>query len=155
MSNPTVLVVEDERDILDLVEFNLAQAGYKVLTAMDGTSGLNTAIRERPDLLVLDLMLPGMDGKEVCRRLKQNQSTVNTPVLILNRPGQRNRPGDRLRDRRRRLPYQALQPQRAGAEGARHPAPLFRNRGIGRPAQAGRDRGGTRSGTSSRPAARR
>ena len=83
MSQPTVLVVEDEQDILDLVEFNLAQAGYKVLTAMDGTSGLNSAIQERPDLLVLDLMLPGMDGKEVCRRLKQNQGTRNLPVLIL------------------------------------------------------------------------
>jgi two-component system, OmpR family, phosphate regulon response regulator PhoB len=83
MGKPTVLVVEDERDIQDLVEFNLRQAGYKVLKAGDGLEGLRLAQTETPDLVVLDLMLPGMDGKEVCRRLKQGESTRGIPVLML------------------------------------------------------------------------
>lgn len=83
MAPQTVLVVEDERDILDVVSFSLKQAGYKVVTASDGAEGLRLARTERPDLLVLDLMLPGMDGKEVCRRLKQSDATGQIPVLML------------------------------------------------------------------------
>jgi two-component system phosphate regulon response regulator PhoB len=83
MSKPTVLVVEDERDILDVVEFNLNQAGCRVLRATNGVDGLRLAMRDRPDLLVLDLMMPGMDGKEVCRRLRQNESTRSLPILML------------------------------------------------------------------------
>jgi two-component system phosphate regulon response regulator PhoB len=83
MSKPVVLVVEDERDILDLVDFNLRQAGYQVLKAQDGLQGLRLAQEQIPDLLVLDLMLPGLDGKELCRRLKQGQATRAIPVLML------------------------------------------------------------------------
>lgn len=83
MGKPTVLVVEDERDIQDLVEFNLRQSGYRVLKAADGLDGLRLAQSEKPDLVVLDLMLPGMDGKEVCRRLKQGESTRTIPILML------------------------------------------------------------------------
>ncbi|MFH1061094.1 MAG: response regulator transcription factor [Pseudomonadota bacterium] len=83
MGKPTVLVVEDERDIQDLVEFNLRQAGYKVIKAGDGLEGLRLAQSEHPDLVVLDLMLPSMDGKEVCRRLKQGEGTRGIPVLML------------------------------------------------------------------------
>ena len=83
MAKPTILVVEDERDILDVVEFNLTQAGFKVLRATDGLEGLRLAQAENPDLVVLDLMLPGLDGKEVCRRLKQSQATRAIPVLML------------------------------------------------------------------------
>ena len=83
MSKTTVLVVEDERDILDLLDFNLRQAGHKVIKALDGTEGLRLALAENPDVVVLDLMLPGMDGKEVCRRLRQSESTRGTPVLML------------------------------------------------------------------------
>lgn len=77
----TVLVVDDEPSIVTLLKFNLEQAGYKVLTAEDGRKGLDTALKEKPDLIVLDLMLPGMDGMDVCKTLRQEK--VNTPILML------------------------------------------------------------------------
>jgi two-component system phosphate regulon response regulator PhoB len=80
--NP-VLIVEDEKDILDLVEYHLRQAGFTVLSALDGSSGLEEARRKHPALVILDLMLPGMDGKDVCRSLKSNPLTRPIPVLIL------------------------------------------------------------------------
>ncbi len=83
MAQATILVVEDEIDILEVVDFNLQQAGFKVLKATDGGEGHALARREHPDLVVLDLMLPGMDGKEVCRRLKQGEDTRHIPVLML------------------------------------------------------------------------
>jgi len=83
MKKPTILVIEDEKDIRGLVEFNLAQAGFKVLTTGDGEQGLQLAIDHRPDLVVLDLMLPGMDGKEVCRRLKGSADTRSIAILML------------------------------------------------------------------------
>jgi two-component system phosphate regulon response regulator PhoB len=83
MSKPTILVVEDEQDILDLLEFNLSQAGYEVKTAMDGLEALRLATKEKPDLVILDLMLPGLDGKEVCRKLRQNEATHQLPILML------------------------------------------------------------------------
>ncbi len=83
MAETTILVIEDEQDILDLVEFNLKQAGHRVLTAADGLDGLRLARRERPDLIVLDLMLPGLDGKEVCRRIRQGETTRNIPIIML------------------------------------------------------------------------
>ncbi|MGD9123936.1 MAG: winged helix-turn-helix domain-containing protein, partial [Desulfarculaceae bacterium] len=76
-------VVEDERDILEVVEFNLIQAGFRVIKTGDGMEALRLALSERPDLVVLDLMLPGLDGKEVCRRLRQQESTRALPVLML------------------------------------------------------------------------
>jgi two-component system phosphate regulon response regulator PhoB len=79
----SILVIEDENDILDLVEYNLKQSGFKVLTAIDGGSGLELAIKERPDLIILDLMLPAMDGKDVCRALKSNPVTKAIPILML------------------------------------------------------------------------
>jgi two-component system phosphate regulon response regulator PhoB len=79
----SILVIEDEKDILDLVEYNLKQSGFKVLTAIDGGLGLELAIKERPDLIVLDLMLPVMDGKDVCRALKSNPITKAIPILML------------------------------------------------------------------------
>ncbi|MBU1276557.1 MAG: response regulator transcription factor [Proteobacteria bacterium] len=83
MAKASILVVEDEKDILDVVDFNLRQAGYRVLKATDGAEGLRLAKHENPDLVVLDIMLPGMDGKEVCRRLKAGEDTRGIPVLIL------------------------------------------------------------------------
>lgn len=77
----TVLVVDDEPSIVTLLKFNLDQAGYNVLTAEDGRKGLDTALKEKPDLIVLDLMLPGMDGMDVCKTLRQEK--VNTPILML------------------------------------------------------------------------
>ena len=80
---PTVLVVEDEQDILDLVEYNLAEEGFKVIRAEDGLTALEKVQRERPDAVVLDLMLPGLDGKEVCRRIRQDEDTRHIPVIML------------------------------------------------------------------------
>jgi len=80
--NP-VLIVEDEKDILDLVEYHLKQAGFPVISALDGSSGLEEARKKSPALIILDLMLPGMDGKDVCRSLKSNSLTRLIPILML------------------------------------------------------------------------
>ena len=79
----SVLIIEDEKDIVDLIEYHLDQAHFSVLTAMDGPSGLEQAKKERPNLIILDLMLPDMDGKEVCKALKANPKTKSIPILML------------------------------------------------------------------------
>lgn len=78
-----VLVVEDEVDIADLIMFNLQRAGYAVTKAHDGIAGAETAIRERPDLIVLDLMLPGRDGYSVFREVRRDPRTSHIPVIML------------------------------------------------------------------------
>ncbi|MCC7265421.1 MAG: response regulator transcription factor [Candidatus Latescibacteria bacterium] len=78
-----ILIVEDEPDILELLSYNLRQAGYEVFTAAEGEEGLRLAEEQIPDLVVLDLMLPGMDGLELCRLLKQRESLRRVPVLML------------------------------------------------------------------------
>jgi two-component system phosphate regulon response regulator PhoB len=79
----TILIVEDEPDVLDLVAFHLKKAGFQVATARDGTAGLTKARDLLPALLVLDLMLPGLDGTEVCKRLKADPKTAHIPILML------------------------------------------------------------------------
>ncbi len=79
----SVLIIEDEKDIVDLITYHLKQSGYSVLMAMDGISGLKQAKKEKPDLIILDLMLPEMDGKDLCRALKSNPTTQSIPVLML------------------------------------------------------------------------
>lgn len=79
--NQKLLVVEDEISISTLLQFNLEQAGFQVLTAMDGKSGLEKAESEIPDLIILDLMLPEMDGLEVCKELRLKK--LNIPILML------------------------------------------------------------------------
>jgi DNA-binding response OmpR family regulator len=79
----TILVVEDEPDILDLVSYNLEQAGFAVLRAEDGEKALDLSEGGSISLVVLDLMLPGIDGLEVCRTLKQGARTKEVPVLML------------------------------------------------------------------------
>lgn len=78
-----ILVVEDEKDIRDLVRYNLEAEGFAVVEASDGEVGLSLAARERPALLVLDLMLPGLPGLEVCRLLRTKEATQRLPILIL------------------------------------------------------------------------
>ena len=78
-----VLIVEDEVDIADLIRFNLERAGYEVFKAHDGIAGTQVAIRERPDLVVLDLMLPGRDGYSVFRELRRDSRTSHIPVIML------------------------------------------------------------------------
>ena len=83
-----VLVVDDEKDLVDLISYNLARGGYEVLTAYDGKDALETAQREVPDLVVLDLMLPGLDGTEVARRLKADSRTAGVPIVMLTAKGE-------------------------------------------------------------------
>lgn len=78
-----ILIVEDERDIADLIGFNLVRAGYEIIKAHDGVAGTELALSERPDLILLDLMLPGRDGYSVFRELRRDSRTANTPVIIL------------------------------------------------------------------------
>jgi len=78
-----ILVIDDEADVLKLIEYNLKDAGYKTLTALDGESGLQMARDHKPDLIILDLMLPGMDGKDVCKELKKDKETEAIPIVML------------------------------------------------------------------------
>lgn len=78
-----ILIVEDEQDIADLIGFNLQRAGFEVIKSHDGVDGTETALRERPDLIVLDLMLPGRDGYGVFRELRRDPRTVGIPVIML------------------------------------------------------------------------
>lgn len=76
-----ILVVDDEQSIVTLLEFNLKKAGFDVIKAADGPTAVKLAEQERPDLIVLDIMLPGMDGMEVCKKLRMEK--INTPILML------------------------------------------------------------------------
>lgn len=78
-----ILIVEDETNIRQLVRYNLEKEGFQVMEAPDGVQGLRTAQREKPDLVLLDLMLPGMDGLEVCRTLKGAPATSALPIIML------------------------------------------------------------------------
>jgi two-component system, OmpR family, alkaline phosphatase synthesis response regulator PhoP len=78
-----VLVVDDEEDILELVTFNLVKDGYQVVTAASGEEALRQTKHGTPDLILLDLMLPGLDGLDVCRALKSNTDTDHIPIIML------------------------------------------------------------------------
>src|SRR2546423_3441065 len=78
-----ILIVEDESDVVERLTLNLRKAGFKTLTAADGASGLEKARADRPDLLILDMMLPKMPGLEVCKILKSDPATRSIPILIL------------------------------------------------------------------------
>ncbi|MBX6364204.1 MAG: response regulator transcription factor [Gemmatimonadetes bacterium] len=80
---PRVLVVEDERDIAALVAYHLTKEGYRVRTAADGEEGLESVASERPDLIVLDLMLPGFSGYEILGELRRRSATADIPVVVL------------------------------------------------------------------------
>ena len=83
MSKGTMLVIDDEKDLIELVRYNLEKEGFDVIAANDGRTGLDIALRHKPDLVVLDLMMPGMDGLEVCRRLRADARTSRLPVIML------------------------------------------------------------------------
>ena len=82
-----ILVVDDEADLLELVEYNLKEAGYSVTTAKDGASAMAEVRRQRPDLIVLDLMLPDIPGTEVCKRLRRDPETESIPIMMLTARG--------------------------------------------------------------------
>lgn len=88
MPMQTILIIEDEKDLAELVSFNLDKEGYRTLTAFDGADGIEAARRELPDLILLDLMLPGIMGMEVCRTLKKAEKTAHIPVIMLTARGE-------------------------------------------------------------------
>ena len=83
MAKKNIFVVEDEEDILDLIRHHLTKEGFVVATATDGLAAVKAITRKPPDLVLLDLMLPGLDGLEVCRRLKKDPKTAEIPVLMV------------------------------------------------------------------------
>lgn len=88
MPKEKILVVDDEEDILELVRYNLEREGFQVTCAESGENAMERTRHEGPDLIVLDLMLPGIDGLEVARRLKQNQKTAGLPIVMLTAKGE-------------------------------------------------------------------
>jgi two-component system phosphate regulon response regulator PhoB len=83
MTKKRILAIDDEKDLIELVRYNLEKEGFQVSGARDGESGLAQAIQEIPDVVLVDLMLPGIDGLEVCRRLKSNTRTAAIPLIML------------------------------------------------------------------------
>lgn len=79
-----ILVIDDEKDIVDAIGYNLIKEGFNVSSSFDGIKGLQAVKKERPDLIILDLMLPGISGTQVCRSLKSDSSTAGIPVIMLS-----------------------------------------------------------------------
>jgi two-component system phosphate regulon response regulator PhoB len=86
--NETILVIEDDPDIVEMIRYNLERESFRVLGAYDGDRGLAEAIRALPDLVLLDLMMPGLDGLEVCARLRAQEATRGIPILMLTAKGE-------------------------------------------------------------------
>jgi len=82
MDKKRILLVDDEKDLSDMVKMRLESHGYEVLTAYDGQEGLDKARREKPDLIILDLMLPKLDGYKVCRMLKFDEKHKSIPIVM-------------------------------------------------------------------------
>jgi phosphate regulon transcriptional regulator PhoB len=83
-----ILVVDDEKDIVELLSYNLKKEGFSVIGAFDGESALKQVKNHRPDLIILDLMLPGMNGLDVCRNLRRNPETAGIPMIMLTARGE-------------------------------------------------------------------
>jgi len=83
-----VLIVEDEKDIVKMLDYNLKKDGFRTLSAYDGEDALDLAHRERPDIIILDLMLPGIGGLEVCKALKKDDKTATIPIIMLTAKAQ-------------------------------------------------------------------
>jgi two-component system alkaline phosphatase synthesis response regulator PhoP len=83
MPKGIVLVIDDEEDLIELVRYNLEKEGFSVVGAADGESGLSMATIKKPDVIVIDLMLPGIDGLEVCRSLRADSATSQIPIIML------------------------------------------------------------------------
>ncbi|MGQ9663553.1 MAG: response regulator [Kiritimatiellia bacterium] len=88
MARKNIFVVEDEEDILELIQFHLTREGYSVTTATTGEDAVKGIVRKIPDLVLLDLMLPGLDGLEVCRILKKDPKTVGIPIVMVTAKGE-------------------------------------------------------------------
>lgn len=88
MSKELILVIDDEEHILELIKYNLEKEGYRVITCETGEEGFRVMEKEKPDLLILDLMLPGTDGLEVCKRIRREDITTNLPIIMLTAKGE-------------------------------------------------------------------
>ena len=88
MPRPKVLIVEDDRAIAEVLQYNLNNAGYETIISTDGQDALNQARLKLPDLVILDLMIPVIDGLEVCKRLRALPETRDAPILILTAKGE-------------------------------------------------------------------
>jgi two-component system alkaline phosphatase synthesis response regulator PhoP len=88
VAKETILVVDDEEDILELIKYNLIKEGYQVVCSLTGEDALAKARKKLPDLIVLDLMLPGIDGLEVCKTLKSDPKTEYVPIIMLTAKGE-------------------------------------------------------------------
>ncbi len=88
MQKEKIVAIEDESDILEVIAYNLSREGYEVISARDGEKGLRIIKREQPDLVLLDLMLPGLDGLEVCRLLKSDPVTDSIPIIMVTAKGE-------------------------------------------------------------------
>jgi len=88
INKKTILVVEDEEDLRDIIIYNLEREGYKTVGVETGEQGLEQAIALKPDLIILDLMLPGMSGMDVCRHIRQNTNTQVIPVIMVSAKGE-------------------------------------------------------------------
>lgn len=87
MSAKTILVVDDEQDLLDLIEYNLMKEGYRVLKAVNGIEALEVAKEQNPDLVLLDIMMPKMDGLEVCEKMRSDSDLRHIPIIFLTARG--------------------------------------------------------------------
>ena len=83
MPQATVLVIDDEKDVLELLWYNLEKGGFDVVAARDGESGLEAATASPPDAIILDVMMPGLDGLGVCKRLREQPRTARIPIILL------------------------------------------------------------------------
>ncbi len=88
MARQKILIVEDEKDIAEMIEYNLKKEGYTTFAVLNGEEAISLAKKERPDLVLLDLMLPDIDGFEVCKRLKKNAVTGQIPIIMLTAKSQ-------------------------------------------------------------------
>ncbi|NQT92653.1 MAG: response regulator [Lentisphaerae bacterium] len=84
----TILIVDDEQDYADMICMRLEANGYNVVTAYDGESGLKAAKETKPNLILLDVMMPGMDGFQVLSRLRRDETTIHIPVVMLTARGE-------------------------------------------------------------------
>jgi two-component system phosphate regulon response regulator PhoB len=88
LGRPKILIIEDDRAIVEMLEYNLQEAGYETVPALNGKDGVTLAGKESPDLVILDIMLPIIDGFEVCRILKNDQALAHIPIIILSAKSQ-------------------------------------------------------------------
>ncbi|MBD3232895.1 MAG: response regulator, partial [candidate division Zixibacteria bacterium] len=88
MAKETILIIEDDRDILELVDYNLSKEGYKTICLTSGEQAVNIAKSKTPNLILLDLMLPDLDGLEVCKILKNDPKTSHIPIVMLTAKGE-------------------------------------------------------------------